>query len=118
MGHLLELRRHGLEVRLLGSKLHYHLEVFANRRDVRECSRISDIGQVEAQRDGDVRVGGKITVNLDTKTQGGPLHQPDVGQMFAFNENLVGMDGDVIGDDEFFAYPVNDERQSETKTIG
>ena len=37
--------------------------------------------------------------------------------MFAFNEDLVGMDGDVIGDDEFFANSVNDERQSKTKSV-
>ena len=37
--------------------------------------------------------------------------------MLTFDKDFVGVNSDVIGDDEFFAYTVNDERQSKTKSV-
>ena len=60
----------------------------------------------------------KITVNLDAKAEGSPPNQTDVGEMLALYEHLVGVNGHIVSNDQFLCYAVDDERQTEAKSIG
>ena len=65
----------------------------------------------------DVGVSRKVAINLDAKTQRRPPDQTDVSEVFALHEDLIGMNRNVVGNDQFLGDAVDDERQAQSETV-